>query len=59
MMACYCCERRLGQSSEPCKCASNYCDQCLMCMAHCRCTDEEIRTPTEVFDRVEAEADRQ
>jgi hypothetical protein len=43
MIICYCCERRLWHSIEPCDCAGNYCLECLLCMAHCSCSDAAMR----------------
>jgi hypothetical protein len=32
MFTCTCCERRLGQSIEPCDFVCNYCELCVLCL---------------------------
>jgi hypothetical protein len=44
---CSCCERRAGQSADPCACAASYYSRCLHCDGHCECESIPARAPTE------------
>jgi hypothetical protein len=45
MIRCYCCERRYPASVDeilgPCICADDFCDRCLVCVHHCKCSGAE------------------
>jgi hypothetical protein len=41
MILCSCCERRIGQSMDPCGCDEAYFARCLLCKVHCRCPADE------------------
>ena len=42
MIRCSCCERRVGNSNDPCECDLFYCVDCRLCDLHCTCADELV-----------------
>ncbi len=50
MILCYCCERRIGHSIDPCQYSDDYCPECILCQTHCQCPQAAIIVQTESKD---------
>lgn len=51
MILCDCCERRNGDSFDPCHCTACFCNECMFCSQHCYCLHyNPTHIPLDVLD---------